>query len=160
MRRVRTFFQREMSPPPEASEAPESRPVRERLHLAACALLLELVYADDEFSDAERAHMEGALGRHFGLDEGTARELIDLAEAERAAAVDLYQFTSLIRSRYDLGQKTVLAEIMWGLVLADGDLAQHEAYILRRIANLLDLKPGFLAEARKRARSRTELDGS
>lgn len=124
---------------------------RSKLHLAACALLLELAYADDEFTPDERLHIEAVLRRHFDLDADTARELMALAEEERSSAVDLYQFTSLIRSSYDLGQKTLLAEIMWGLILSDGEIARHEAYMLRKIANLLDLEPGYLSAARKRA---------
>jgi uncharacterized tellurite resistance protein B-like protein len=126
---------------------------RQRLHLAACALLLELAHADDEFSEAEQTHIEVVLRRHFDLSEAEARELMELAEAERAAAIDYYQFTSLIRSSYDLGQKTLLAEVMWGLILADGQIARHEAYLLRKIANLLDLEPGYLSAARKRVGS-------
>ena len=130
---------------------PDSDVSRERLHLAACALLLELAHADDQFSELERAHIEAVLRRHFSLDEEQAKELMKLAEAERASAIDLYQFTSLIRSSYSLGQKTLLAEIMWGLIMADGQIARHEAYLLRKIANLLDLEPGYLSAARKRA---------
>ena len=67
---------------------------RKRLHLAACALLLELAHADDEFSESERDHIEVVLRRHFDLDESEALELMELAEAERASAIDLYQFTT------------------------------------------------------------------
>lgn len=129
---------------------------RQRLHVAACALLLELAHADEAFSDAERTHIEAVMQRHFNLDEETANALIELAEAERSRAIDLYQFTSLIRDNYDLGQKTLLAEIMWGLVLTDGAVKHHESYMLRKIANLLDLEPGYLASARKRASSQLE----
>ena len=129
-----------------------------RLQVAAAALLLELVHADEEFSDEERAHLEASLARHFDLDAHTVAELIELAEAERRGAVDLYQFTSLIRSSYDLGHKTVLAEVMWGLILADGQIAAHEAHLVRKIGKLLDLKPGYLAEARNRARMRSEAE--
>ena len=62
----------------------------------------------------------------------------------------MYQFTRLISDRYDLGQKMVLAEVMWRVVYADGELAKHESYLMRKISNLLDLRPGFLSEARKR----------
>jgi uncharacterized tellurite resistance protein B-like protein len=123
---------------------------RQRLHVAACALLLEIAYADDEFSDNERHHITAVLQRHFDLDEETANALIEVAEAERSQSIDLYQFTSMIRNSYDLGQKTLLAEIMWGLVLTDGEVARHEGYMLRKIANLLDLEPGYLASARRR----------
>lgn len=145
---IRAFFTRKMDSAPAASPR---GPDVQRLHIAACALLLELAHADDEFTSAERGHIEAILSRHFGLDDETAGTLIELAEAEREEAVDLYQFTSLINRNYDLGQKTLLAEIMWGVILTDGEVARHEGYLLRKIANLLDLKPGYLAEARRAA---------
>lgn len=156
---IRAFFNQRMDLPsngngtggPEEPPAPDEEETR-RLHVAACALLLELATADDEFSESERMHIEAVLRRHFDLDQETAQELMELASKEQEQAIDLYQFTSLIRSNYDLGQKTLLAEIMWGVILADGEIARHEAYMLRKIANLLDLEPGYLAAARKRAK--------
>lgn len=149
---IRSFFARTMSPrDADAAAAEAEAEERKRLHVAACALLLELAYADDEFSPAERSHVQAVVRRHLDVDEETAQNLLELAEQERKNAIDLYQFTSLIRENYDLGQKTLLAEIMWGVVLADGQIGQHESYLLRKIANLLDLKPGYLSAARKRA---------
>ncbi len=163
---IRAFFEARMDLPtngasgngagndassPEPEESPEDQEALRRLHIAACALLLELAHADDEFSPSERLHIEAVMRRHFDLDEETAQELMALAAKQQAEAIDLYQFTSLIRENYDLGQKTLLAEIMWGLILADGEIAKREAYMLRKIANLLDLEPGYLSAARKRA---------
>ena len=125
-----------------------SRP--DSIQLAACALLLELAHADGEFTVPEREYIERALGRHFGLDDPTAQQLIRLADAARAHAIDQFQFTRVITENYDLGQKMVLAEVMWGVVLADGRLADHEAYLIRKLANLLELQPGYLAQARRR----------
>jgi uncharacterized tellurite resistance protein B-like protein len=158
---IRQFFSEHMAPVAESSNGAadaqlDAEDERQRLHVAACALLLEIAYADDEFSDSERDHISAVLQRHFGLDEETAVPLMELAEAERSAAIDLYQFTSLIRDNYDLGQKTLLAEIMWGLVLTDGEVGRHEGYMLRKIANLLDLEPGYLSSARKRAQSQLD----
>jgi uncharacterized tellurite resistance protein B-like protein len=45
----------------------------------------------------------------------------------------------------------VLAEIMWGLVYADGELADKEQHLMRKISHLLKLEPGYLTLARKRA---------
>ncbi|MFC1791187.1 TerB family tellurite resistance protein [Gemmatimonadota bacterium] len=120
------------------------------LRLAACALLLELAYADDEFTAGEQVHLEGAVRRQFGLDTDQAAKLIVLAEEQRANAVDLWSFTNLIAEHYSLGQKMVLAEAMWGLVFSDGELASREDYLMRKISGLLRLEPGYLAEARKR----------
>lgn len=140
--------------PDDRGEAPaEGRPARPGVQLAACALLLELAHADGEFNPSELAHIEGALGRHFGLDEATVRELIALAETERAHAIDHFQFTRQIVREYDLGQKMLLAEVMWGVILADGQIGQHEAYLVRKLAHLLELEPAYLAQARRAAAS-------
>jgi len=120
-----------------------------RVHLAACALLLELAYADDDFSDIERMHIEAVLRRHLDLDVDTAQQLMALAEAARRSEDSVHSFATLIASSYDRGQKTLLAEVMWGLILADGTIARREAQMLRKIADLLDLEPGYLAEIRK-----------
>ena len=133
------------SPPEEGQGGPGP------LQLAACALLLELAHADDEFSMAERAHIESALQRHFELDDATTRELIELAQVERQQAVDHYQFARTITQHYDLGQRMVLAEVMWGVILADGEIARHESYLIRKLANLLDLAPAYLSQARRSA---------
>jgi len=122
-----------------------------RIRLAACALLLELAHADGEFSAPERAHIESVLERHFGLSPDRAAELMALAEEQRRSSIDHFQFTRLIAEHYDLGQKMVLAEVMWGLVLADGKVAEHEHYLARKIANLLELEPGYLAAAKAAA---------
>jgi uncharacterized tellurite resistance protein B-like protein len=121
------------------------------VHLAACTLLLEVAYADGEFTAPERQHIESVLARHFGLDPADGARLIQLAERERLRSVDYYTFTSVLQRNYDLGQKMVLAEIMWGLVLADGTIADREQYLTRKIANLLDLEPGYLSAAKQNA---------
>jgi uncharacterized tellurite resistance protein B-like protein len=146
MESIRNFFLNNMA---EGTKS-ESETEQADLRLAACALLLELAYADDEFTEEERTHLEYAVQRQFGLDTDQAAQLVKLAEDQRSRAVDLWSFTNLIAEHYSLGQKMVLAEAMWGLVFSDGDLASREAYLMRKISGLLRLEPGYLAEARKR----------
>jgi uncharacterized tellurite resistance protein B-like protein len=154
--RIKAFFAANLQPPDAAdaggaAEAAAPPDDAARIRLAACALLLELAHADGEFSTSERAHIESVLERHFGLSPERARELMALADEQRRSSVDHFQFTRLIAEKYDLGQKMVLAEVMWGLILADGQIAEHESYLVRKIAYLLDLEPGYLSEARKAA---------
>jgi uncharacterized tellurite resistance protein B-like protein len=144
---IKSFFRSSMAPPSKAEPSASRKDIR----LAACALMMEMAHADDEFTDDERRHLESAVQRQFGLDAPETQKLLTLAEQERAQAVDLWQFTNLIAENYSVGQKMVLAEIMWGLAYADGKLAGREDYLMRKICNLLRLEPGYLAEARKRA---------
>ena len=146
---LKRFFFSSMTPAPSDDGGDEAARAKE-LRLAACALLLELAHADQEFTDDERQHVENAVRRHWGLDELEARELLALAEKEGAHATDLWQFTRLIRENYDQGQKMVLAEVMWGVVYSDGELSSREEYLLRKISPLLGLEVGYLSQARER----------
>ncbi len=152
---IRQFFSR------SASDAGAGgSPVGSDVQVAACALLLELAHADGEFSPEERQHIEDALGRHFGLEPAATAELIALAGAERERSIDHFRFTRLINQQYDLGQKMVLAEVMWGLILSDGRIADHEAYLVRKLGNLLELEPAYLSQARRAAQPAAGSSGS
>lgn len=145
------FFEERMTPEAGGKTNGEVKHSHDPLHVAACALLLELAHADDQFTDAERDHIHAVLMRHFAMDFDTAQRLMALADRQRRESVDIFQFANLVRTSYDTGQKTLLAEIMWGLILTDGEIARHESYILRKIANLLDLEPGYLSQAKAAA---------
>ncbi len=142
---IKSFFGDTMEP-----ESPEKEVGEEDVRLAACALLIEIAYADDEFTEDESQHLLSAVRRQYGLDVGEAERLLELAETARANAVDLWQFTKLIKQKYSLGQKMVLVEVMWGLVYSDGELSSHEESLMRRVCHLLDLAPGYLSDVRKK----------
>ncbi len=124
---------------------------RDPVALAACVLLLEIAHADGEFSEVERTHLANILDRHFSLPADSGRALMDAAERERQQSVDHFSFTQQLKREFDHGQKMVLAEAMWGLVIADGEVSDHEHYLTRKISNLLDLEPGYLSAAKASA---------
>jgi uncharacterized tellurite resistance protein B-like protein len=146
---IRSFMTRKVAP---ASRVEPGRPAPEGVRVAACALLLELAHADGEFTAEEQAHIERAVAQHFGLDGETTQELLALANARRVESIDHFAFTRVINRDFDQAQKMVLAEVMWGVILADGQIGEHEQYLVRKIANLLELPPAYLAEARRAAK--------
>jgi uncharacterized tellurite resistance protein B-like protein len=148
---IRRFVRERLVGTQNPGDAPGSPPSPSPVQLAACALLLELAYADDQFSPEERRHIETTLQRHFGLDEASGAELLRLAETARAESLDHFQFTRLVAAEYSLAQKMVLAEVMWGVILADGRLTDHETHLVRKMASLMQLEPAYLAEARRAA---------
>ena len=152
--RIRSFFESQISPDAPPIYTDRLQEERRRLDAAACALLLELAYADDDFSAAERDHVEELIREQFGLNVDGARELLSLCESERSGSADLRQMTQLIREKYDPSQKSQLVEALWGLALSDGRIAQHEASMLGKIAELLELNPEDMDQARKRVESR------
>ena len=61
---IKNFFSSSMSPVEESGPEENKKDIR----LAACALLLELAYADEEFTEDEREHLESAIRRQYGLE--------------------------------------------------------------------------------------------
>jgi uncharacterized tellurite resistance protein B-like protein len=105
--------------------------------VAVCALLLELAHADDEFAEEERHHLESVARAQFGLGVGETREMLNVADRERATSGSLLPFTDLIRANYSTAQKSLLAEIMRSLVHVDGDFTGSEEYLVQKISHLI-----------------------
>lgn len=144
-------IRRLISAPAAAADTPADSAGAGDVRLAACVLLLELANVDGEFSDIERQRIVEVLQRHFGLDADGAGQLIQEAARISRDSVDDFVFTRQVVQDYSLAQRMVLAELMWQVVLADGEMRERESYLMRKLANLLQLEPAFLAEARKRS---------
>ncbi len=147
---VESFFRESMI----ASREAEGRISQADFRLAACALLIELVYADDEFSDAERRHLEELIRRRFDLDAAEAERLIQLAAEQRSRGADMDQFTALVARHFTEDEKRSLLDAMWGLVLSDGELAERERRLMDEITKRLSVEPEWRAGARTRSARR------
>jgi len=108
----------------------------DRVKVAACALLLELAHADDDFSEEERARILRAA-REMGVAEGDLQEILRLAEEQRRESVDLFQFTRLVAESFSREERLRLVEAIWGVVYSDGTLTEAENRLARRIAEML-----------------------
>ena len=128
---IHSFFQQVLS-------APEQRDNQTlTLELASAALLCEVMRADYDSSEAERAALKQMLMTRYRLNEQDVSQLMALAEAEVDDAVDHYQFVSLIKQHYGYDQRLELVNLMWQLAWADGSLDPLEEHRIRRLADLL-----------------------
>lgn len=130
--------------PPGTGEIP--------VEVAAAALLLESAAADDVLHAFEHAAIAQVLASHFALDAAGVEDVLARAERARRDAIDLHGFTAVLVRRHDERQRLALAEALWRVVLADGQLTAHEGILARRLGNLLDLRPEDVAVAIRRAR--------
>ncbi|HYB52910.1 MAG TPA: TerB family tellurite resistance protein, partial [Thermoanaerobaculia bacterium] len=74
------------------------------MRIAACALLLELAHADDDFSDVERERVRRAA-IEMGVAEADVRDVLRIAEDERRESVDLFQFTRLVAENFSRDER-------------------------------------------------------
>ncbi|WP_249978238.1 TerB family tellurite resistance protein [Vreelandella olivaria] len=128
---IHSFFQRALAEP----EQRDNRALT--LELATAALLCEVMRADYNKSDAERATVKQMLTTRYHLSDSEVAELMTLAEAEVDDAVDHYQFVSLIKEYYGYEQRCELVALMWQLAWVDGHVDPLEEHRIRRLADLL-----------------------
>ena len=105
--------------------------------LAATALLIHVISLDGEPTEVERRKLHSLIESRFGMDPGTADQLIKSATLVEGEAVDLYHFTSVIMREVDEEGRLRIVEMMWELVYADGEVSEFEDNVVWRAADLL-----------------------
>ena len=105
--------------------------------LAATALLIHVVSLDGEPSELEKRKLHSLIESRFGLDPGTADQLIVSATLVEGEAVDLYHFTSVIMRSVNEEGRLRIVEMMWELVYADCQVSEFEDNVVWRAADLL-----------------------
>lgn len=146
---IKKFFDQNLSNEPgSASGTPEHR-----LQLATAAMLIEVMSADDKWEFAEKEAVMTLLRNRFSLSESETRALVELAKTETDAAVDHYQFTSLINRSFSREEKMSLIEHLWVVAFADGHVDKYEDHAIRKLAELLYVDHKEFVIAKHRAQS-------
>lgn len=143
-----SFFKEKVIPADNDKEVSQVHTAK----VAACAILLEVANADNEFTEDETASIYKALSHLYGLDYKEIKELIDIANRQNKEAIDLWQFTNLINQYYTLEQKMLLMEHIWRVILSDNTLDKFEDYLARKLKSLLRLSHEEWVETKMRAK--------
>ena len=123
-------------------------------HLAAAALLVEAAMLDGHFGEDEQEQIEHALKDGFELDDRTVNALIAKAEEAARHSVEWQGFTAQIKDACDHDERVQIVEMLWRVALADDELHDFEASLIRRICGLLYVTGRESSEAKERARRR------
>ena len=146
---IRDFFA-----PRRSQEGQPPRP--DPVTVAACALLLEIAHADAIFVPEERERIARHIRDEMHVSGDELQEVFRLAEEERRESVDLFHFTQLLRENLSRDQRLRLVEAIWGVVYSDGSLAEVEAHLARRIAELLGFQHPEVQAAKEKVAARAE----
>ncbi|MDE2364486.1 MAG: TerB family tellurite resistance protein [Hyphomicrobiales bacterium] len=105
--------------------------------VAAAALLVNMAHADGHVAPQERARLKRLVEERFELDPAAARRLISRAAESEREAVDLFQFTNVLKRALDEDGRRGVIELLWDMAYADGEADEIEENIIWRIAELL-----------------------
>lgn len=117
------------------------------IRIAACALLLEMAYADGRMTSEERHVIVGSLTTHFGVDARGAEELMQLAEAQLGETREATSYTQQLVAEYSQDQRIMLAEMLREVASADGWLDTHEELLLEKFEAWLRVDRNSLRDA-------------
>ncbi|MEO7774407.1 MAG: TerB family tellurite resistance protein [Steroidobacteraceae bacterium] len=126
------------------------------LEVATAVLLVEVMRADGKTGEAECTAVAAALRSKFSLGEQELTELLELARERSENSHDLYSFTERLNEAFDVPQRIRIFELLWTVAYADGHADAHEAHLIRRLADLLHIRPGDAVAAKDRAESSSQ----
>ena len=126
----------------------QPRQQHDPLPLATAAVLLDIAYADGQFTPVEDDKVAEFLTQRFDLSTDDARELLEAADEIRKKTVDHFALTHYIRKNAPLSERIEIVKTMWRLVYSDGRLSEYEAYLVRKLADLLGLEHHVMIDAK------------
>lgn len=110
-----------------------------KLQIAACALLMEIANADDEFKDRERNRIIDLMQKQFDLTEDEVVNIISKSEEEIDKSVSLYEFTDVLNKNLDNDEKYQILKYLWHIAYSDGNLDSYEDHYIKKISNNLHI---------------------
>jgi uncharacterized tellurite resistance protein B-like protein len=129
---------------PELAEPVTPQDVR----VAACAMMLEVAYADGRLSEDERKLISSSLVKHFGVDARGAEEIMSVAQSQFADFQSEVGFASQLVAEYDQDQRIMLAEMLHEIASADGWLDGNEEFVLEKLEAWLGIpRSDFLPDS-------------
>ncbi len=116
-----------------------------------CGLMIEAANSDGKIDNIEIEKINNSLIKTFKEDEKQVHSVLEMAVKNKNNSKSLFFYTSKINKNYSYEKKLLLIEILWEIVLSDGQIHDYETSIIRRLAGLLYISDVDSGNARKRA---------
>ena len=118
---------------------------------AVLSLLIEACKVDGIVSDDEIEKITGLLINKFHLEPSKAKNAVNFVLEKENEKVEIFSDIKVILDTMDHEERIKVVEMLWGVVLADGNIDDYESNLMRKISSLLHVSSFETAEAKKRA---------
>tara|TARA_B100000963_G_scaffold351364_1_gene362852 strand:+ start:62 stop:505 length:444 start_codon:yes stop_codon:yes gene_type:complete len=116
-----------------------------------CGLMIEAAYTDGQIDEKELNKIKSSLINVFDEDPKQIEIILEKAVNNKNNSKSLHHYTSFINKNFDVDKKLLLVEVLWEIVLSDGQIHDYESNLIRRLAGLLYISDVNSGNARKRA---------
>ena len=118
---------------------------------AVLSLLIEACKVDGIVSDDEIEKITGLLINKFHLEPSKAKNAVIFVLEKANEKVEIFSDIKVILDTMDHEERIKVVEMLWGVVLADGNIDDYESNLMRKISSLLHVSSFETAEAKNRA---------
>ena len=119
-----------------------------------CGLMIEAANSDGDIGAEEIKKIRETLINIFKENPDKVDSVLEQSIKNSNNSKSLYYYSSKINKNYSDKKKILLIEILWEIVLADGQVHDYESSIIRRLSGLLYISDINSGNARKRALSK------
>ena len=116
-----------------------------------CGLMIEAAYTDGQIDINELNKIKLSLINIFSEDPNDVNLVLEKAVKNKNNSKSLHYYTSFINKNFDDKKKILLIEILWEIVLSDGEVHDFESNLIRRLAGLLYISDVDSGNAKIRA---------
>ena len=116
-----------------------------------CGLMIEAAYTDGKIDTSELNKIKLSLTSIFSEDPKEVNLVLEKAEQNKNNSKSLHYYTSFINKNFDDKKKILPIEVLWEIVLSDGEVHDFESNLIRRLAGLLYISDVDSGNAKKRA---------
>ncbi|MFL2820871.1 MAG: TerB family tellurite resistance protein [Candidatus Puniceispirillales bacterium] len=118
---------------------------------AVLSLLIEACKVDGIVSDDEIEKITSLLINKFHLENSKAKNAVNFVLEKANEKVEIFSDIKVILDTMGHEERIKVIEMLWGVVLADGNIDDYESNLMRKISSLLHVSSFETAEAKKRA---------
>lgn len=132
-------YLKELFSNPNSNIAEGENKSQRKLQIAACALLMEIANADDEFKDDEKNRIIVLMQKLFDLKKDEVINIISKSEEEINKSISLYEFTDILNKNLGNDEKYQILKYLWHIAYSDGNLDSYEDHYIKKISNNLHI---------------------
>tara|TARA_Y100000590_G_scaffold425141_1_gene532820 strand:+ start:731 stop:1186 length:456 start_codon:yes stop_codon:yes gene_type:complete len=116
-----------------------------------CGLMIEAANTDGKITDEEVNKISSTLTNIFNENPVDVEKILKESIATKDEPKSLFFFTSKINKSFTEKKKLLLIEILWEIILSDGELHEFESNLIRRLAGLLYISDVSCGNAKNKA---------